>query len=72
LTVKGYTLIDGANWRVSLEEHKTRRALPRRRGSYDGIHLQDVQAFLEQPGHCWLVDPLRFGTRIYLPQTATV
>jgi hypothetical protein len=72
MKVKGYLLIDGKKCRVAIKDRGWRRVLTRRSDSYLGNHLEAVQAFLEQPGHRWLVEPLLYGVHVYLPMTVIV
>jgi hypothetical protein len=67
MPVNGYILIDGEKWLVSAENRRRDLALERRSEGEDGVHLEDVQAFLNLPQHRWLKDPLRYGVTVYLP-----
>ena len=67
MKVEGYILLNGEKWRVSVENRRRDLALTKRSGGEDGVHLEDVQAFLKLPEHRWLIDPLRYGVTVYLP-----
>jgi hypothetical protein len=67
MSIKGYILIEGDIWRVSMRGLNTRRSLKRRRKGKPGEHLPDVEAFLTDWDNRWLLDHLRYGDKIYLP-----
>lgn len=68
MVVHGYILINNEKWFVKVEQRKTRRAITlRKRDEYNGIHVKDVQTFLEQPENRWLVSHLRYSETIFVP-----
>lgn len=67
MPIDGHILIDGEKWLVSAENRKHDLMLIRRSEGEDGVHLGDVEAFLNLAQHKWLIDPLRYEVTIYLP-----